>query len=595
MRIKEVIFSKNMLKSLFVIFIALLLFISSITYKNTLQLSNSSKWVMHSYKMHIELDNLMLIINDAEVGQRGFLLTHDIVFLKPYLNSKVKARQSLWTLKKLSSDNVCQQKNLLKLSQLTESRFGYLRYSMYQDSIGAINKLNLKTSLDTGRILMDSIQNLSDKMVHLEQQYLLKRSQSYIDKISATPLLILLITLFSLAIFIISYIKINKDLSFLELSNKQLLISNESNKQAEKIGEFCTWICDLETKELSYSLNFYRLLSCEPNSFESNFENFIPFIHPEDQEKITIDTKHILNEEKEASAQFFRIIRKDGQLRFFKSIAKSIIYSKEKKTIIGILSDVTDEHYKNIIIEQRNFELEQTNAELKSFNHVASHDLQEPLRKIQTFISRISNTDMNLMSETGRESIVKIQLAATRMRTLIDDLLLFSRSNKSDKAFVQTDLNELLLNAKQELAETIHDKKAVVNTEELPTINVIPYQIQQLFINLISNSLKYSKPDVNPIITIHCEKISVAQISSLKTNPEKEYYQISISDNGMGFDQQFSESIFTLFQRLHSSAEFPGTGIGLAICKKIVENHMGAIKAEGKLNIGATFTIFLPE
>ncbi len=595
MRLKEVIFSRVMLKSLFVIFIALLLFISAITYKNTLQLSNSSKWVMHSYQMHLELNRLMLTIKDAEVGQRGFLLTHDIVYLKPYLNSKVKARQSLFKLKKLSVDNTHQQKNLKKLSALTESRFAYLRYSMYQDSIGPVNRLNLRASLDKGRLLMDSIQDLSDKMMHLEQQYLSKRNQSYTDNISATPLLILLITIFSLAIFIISYIKINKDLSFLEESNKQLLIANESNKHAEKIGEFCTWIWNLETQKLSYSDNLYRLLGCKPHAFESSMDNFIRFVHPEDKEKVTIDTNSILEGEKERTVQFFRIIREDGQLRYFKSIAKSVVYSKENKTIIGIISDITDEHHKNITIEQRNFELEQTNTELESFNHVASHDLQEPLRKIQTFISRISKTDTDLMSETGREYIAKIQLAATRMRTLIDDLLLFSRSNKTDKAFVLTDLNELLLNAKQELADTILDKNAVINAEELPSINVIPYQIQQLFINLISNSLKYSKPDVNPIITIQCEKISVSQISSLKTNPEKEYYQISISDNGMGFDQQFSESIFTLFQRLHTSAEFPGTGIGLAICKKIVENHMGAIKAEGKLNVGATFTIFLPE
>jgi PAS domain S-box-containing protein len=593
MRFKDFLFSKVTLKSLFVVFIFLLLFISSITYKNALQLSNSTDWVMHSYKVHIELDNLMLIVKDAETGQRGFLLTHDTSFVRPYRDAKQKARKSLIVLRQLSSDNPLQLKNIDKLAQLTESRFAYLRYSMYQDSLGPENKLNMKASMDTGMLIMDSIQRHSNKMMRIEELYLSERNQNYINKISVTPLLILLITLFSLAIFIISYIKINKDLLVLEESNKKLIITNESNVQAEKIGEFCTWVWDAETEELSFSDNLFRLLGREPQSFEASVDNFIKFVHPEDKKKFAAISKRIFKDEK-ASVHFFRVFKEDGQLRYFKIIAKTVLHPKDKKTIIGIISDITDEHNKNLTIEKRNFELEQINTELESFNHVASHDLQEPLRKIQIFISRISPQDMNSLSETGKEYIAKIQLATNRMRTLIDDLLLFSRSNKTDKAFVKSDLNELLQNARQELADNLQEKRAVIKADELPILNVIPYQIQQLFINLISNSLKYSVANVNPIIKIECEKILVSQISSSKTNPDKEYYKISISDNGMGFDQQFSESIFTLFKRLHSSTEFPGTGIGLAICKKIVENHLGAIKAEGKIGIGATFTIFLP-
>lgn len=594
MKFKDAIFSKVILKSLFVIFIFLLLFISSITYKNSLQFSNSTKWVIHSYKVNSELDNLMLILKDAETGQRGFLLTHDTIFLRHYSKSKIKARQSADTLRKLFSDNVNQQKNMERLSELTESRFFYLRYSMYQDSLGPKNKINLRASIDTGRIIMDSVRIQTIKMQVLEKKYLQRRNQSYISKISVTPLLILLTTVFSLLIFIVAYIKINKDLSILEIANKKLLITNESNTQAEKIGDFSTWIWDIETGKLSYSDNLYHLLGCGLQSFEPTIANFIKYVYPEDKRKFISTTQKFVKDEK-TLIHFFRIIREDGQLRYFKLIAKTVVHLKGERTIIGIISDITEEHNKNITIEKRNFELEQTNTELESFNHVASHDLQEPLRKIQLFISRISSADLDAISEAGREYIAKIHLATTKMRTLIDDLLLFSRTNKTDKVFIKTDLNELLENAKQELTDTILEKNAVINTDELPVIEVIPYQIQQLFINIISNSLKYSKSNVNPIITIHCEKILVSQVSFLKTGSDKEYYKISISDNGMGFDQQFSESIFTLFKRLHSPTEFPGTGIGLAICKKIVENHMGAIKAEGKLDVGATFTIFLPE
>ncbi|MEO8515213.1 MAG: CHASE3 domain-containing protein, partial [Flavobacterium sp.] len=575
MKFKDAIFSKSILKSLFVIFIFLLLFISSITYKNSLQFSNSTKWVIHSYKVHTELDNLMLVLKDAETGQRGFLLTHDTTYLKPYFKSKLKARRSVDTLRKLFYDDLIQQKNLERLSELTELRFFYLRYSMYQDSIGSKNKMNIRESMDTGRLIMDTVRSQSAKMQNIEKQYLFKRNESYTSRISATPLLILLTTVFSLAIFIIAYIKINKDLSILEIANKQLLITNESNSHAEKIGDFSTWTWDLKTNTLSFSDNFYHLLGCKPNAFEPTITNFTKYVYPEDKRKVIAITKKIVSEEK-ILIPFFRVIREDGQLRYLKLISKTVVHSKGEKTIIGIISDVTDEYDKNATIERRNFELEQTNTELESFNHVASHDLQEPLRKIQLFISRFSTADLNAMSEAGKEYFAKIHLATTKMRTLIDDLLLFSRTNKNDKIFEKTDLNELLENAKQELADRISEKNATINAEELPTIEVIPYQIQQLFINLISNSLKYSKAGVNPVITIHCEKISVSQVNTIKTNPEKEYYKITLSDNGMGFDQQFSESIFTLFNRLHSPTEFPGTGIGLAICKKIVENHMGA-------------------
>jgi PAS domain S-box-containing protein len=465
---------------------------------------------------------------------------------------------------------------------------------MYQDSIGLKNKTNLRNSLITGKQIMDTIQIHTDKMLKLEDSYLSARNQNYKSKLSVTPLLILFITLFSLLIFIVSYIKINKDLSFLENANRQLLITNESNQHAEKIGDFCTWVWHLDTGKLNYSDNLYLLLGCKTQSFEVTRANFIDFIHPEDKPKIEADAVRILNGEADSLTQFFRVIRKDGQLRYFKSIAKTISPSKGERTVIGIINDITDQHNTSIAIEKRNFELEQMNAELESFNHVASHDLQEPLRKIQLFISRFSNADINALSETGKEYLAKIQLATNRMRTLIDDLLAFSRANKADKTFEISDLNELLQNAEHELTQIIQEKNATINAQSLPTANVIPYQILQLFTNLISNSIKYSKPGVNPIITIKCEKILVSQVSLLKANPAKEYHKISIADNGMGFDPQFSESIFTLFQRLHSASEFPGTGIGLAICKKIVENHMGAIKADGKLGIGATFTIFLP-
>jgi hypothetical protein len=180
------------------------------------------------------------------------------------------------------------------------------------------------------------------------------------------------------------------------------------------------------------------------------------------------------------------------------------------------------------------------------------------------------------------------------MRGLIDDLLQFSRTRKIEKNFELTSLSLLLENAKQELIQDIEEKKAEIRTSELPALKVIPFQIQQLFINLIGNSLKYSKPGITPVIIINYEEINADVYPFFRDKTQKRYNKISISDNGLGFEQKYAEDIFILFYRLHPESEYTGSGIGLSICKKIVENHDGYIFAESKPGIGSTFSFFLP-
>lgn len=246
------------------------------------------------------------------------------------------------------------------------------------------------------------------------------------------------------------------------------------------------------------------------------------------------------------------------------------------------------------IVEDRNDELEISNKELQAFNYVASHDLQEPLRKIQTFISRLMEKDLPSLSSNGQQYVIKIKESSERMRGLIDDLLQFSRTNKSEKVFEETDFNELLENSKQELAQIIETKKAIIKSDQLPTTSAIPFQIQQLFTNLINNSLKYSRDNIAPVITIDSTIIYADEEVLLSKNDKTKYHKITFTDNGIGFDNEYDEKIFDLFNRLHNKDEYTGTGIGLSICKKIADNHKGYIFAYGKINEGATFTIYFP-
>jgi hypothetical protein len=246
------------------------------------------------------------------------------------------------------------------------------------------------------------------------------------------------------------------------------------------------------------------------------------------------------------------------------------------------------------LLEEKNLELERNNKELASFNYVASHDLQEPLRKIQTFISRLEEKESEKFSDNGKLYFERIKSASSRMRDLIDDLLQFSRTNKSEEVMEVSNMNVLLETAKHDLGEIIYDKKATITSDGLPPMRVIPFQIKQLFQNLISNSLKYSLDAVPPKIHIAYSKTSTSKIPQIKASNYKIYHTISVSDNGIGFDQDYSDKIFVLFNRLHGKNEYSGTGIGLSICKKIVENHNGYIFADGQKDKGAIFTIYLP-
>jgi len=431
-------------------------------------------------------------------------------------------------------------------------------------------------------------------MNDIEKAYLQKKLKIYAEEISLSPVFSISLFLTALTFIILSYRQISRDIKSLKVYNKKLLISSRLMSESETIGKFSTWQWDLATQKIDYSENQYRLLGVWPNSFVPEKRTFLDFVHPDDKEAVAESIENILKK-KQLPFIYYKVLRPDNEIRYFKSTGKLLTDQQGNNILLGINFDITDEHLLNIELKERNAELEASNKELASFNHVASHDLQEPLRKIQTFISRVSDADKAVLSDSAKDYIYKIEVSAKRMRVLIDDLLLFSRTNTTKKEFIKTNLSELLENAKSELTEIIDEKKAIITASKLPKLSVIPYQIEQLFINLIGNSLKYSQPDLVPEISIESEKVNSDQFPELLDQNTKKFYKITFTDNGMGFDPQFKETIFILFQRLHSRQDYPGTGIGLAICKKIVENHKGFITADSTPDVGSVFTVFLPE
>lgn len=243
-------------------------------------------------------------------------------------------------------------------------------------------------------------------------------------------------------------------------------------------------------------------------------------------------------------------------------------------------------------LKQKIDELHRSNEELEQFAFVASHDLQEPIRKITAFSDRLKFKYLDSLDETGQFYLDKIQNAAIRMSKLIKDLLEFSRVSNFIKTDYKTDLNITVEEIIQDLESTIHQKKAIIESDKLPTINADPSQMNRLFANLIANALKFSKQDIIPKIKIASEEVAGAEAG---IDGEDIYYKISISDNGIGFDEVNSDRIFTIFKRLHGRSEYEGSGIGLAICKRIVSNYRGAMRAFSKINEGSTFIVYMPK
>jgi light-regulated signal transduction histidine kinase (bacteriophytochrome) len=260
--------------------------------------------------------------------------------------------------------------------------------------------------------------------------------------------------------------------------------------------------------------------------------------------------------------------------------------------------------YKQMVLEKEKFqkilenkvrELDRSNRELEEFAYIASHDLQEPLRKITSFSERLKEKLPSNLEPDVQLYLNRMLAATDNMRTLIDNLLEFSRTSRISEPFVKTDLNNIISEVKADLELKIEETSTSISSEVLPVIDAIPMQMKQLFTNLFTNAIKFKGEGSTPKIEIRCSELSDEEKDANHLRHNHRYYKIVVKDYGIGFDQEFAMKIFQIFQRLHGKAEYPGSGIGLAICKKIVENHSGRIFAESEPGKGAEFITILPE
>ncbi len=582
------------LRIVFVLSIAIIFFIAAITFKQINALTNSTNQVLNTYNVSVELEKMYTYINDLETAKRDYIASNDQTIKFSIKLHQKEIEKSLLKVEKITKDNKTQRQYLKILKSLIKHKYDIVNSILKKDySNGILGSEELNNDFLSSKKVLYEIKKVINKMISIEEKLLLKRNNIYENNQKAIPLYIYLTLLITLGLLVLSYVKIINDLNNIKSYNDELIVSNESSNLSEIVGNYGTWQLNLDNNKYNFSDNLYRLLGYEPKSIEENYDIFLKHVHTDDYEMVKEITSKMFNQEFLTPFNY-KILKTNGELRYFRTSGR-VVEKSNKKILIGITSDVTEEILVQQGIKERNRILESNNKELQAFNYVASHDLQEPLRKIETFISRLIDKDLSNLSESGKEYLTRITAAAGRMRILIDDLLQFSRTTRAEQIFTKTDLNELLENALQEQAQLIEERKAVINSEVLPKLDVIPFQIQQLFSNLINNSIKYSKENTPPLITIYLAKVDAEKEEKLKFISNSKYYKITFTDNGIGFEQEYADKIFTLFTRLHNKDEYAGTGIGLAICKKIIENHKGYIFAHSKIGEGSKFIIYLPK
>ena len=281
---------------------------------------------------------------------------------------------------------------------------------------------------------------------------------------------------------------------------------------------------------------------------------------------------------------------------FYVALTISATQQGGKTVFIAFIRDISEQKQSQQELERKTKQLEKSNDHLEDFAHAASHDLKEPLRKIRFFSERLRTSLDGQLPEEGDNLLERIEVAAERMQLLVEDLLEFSHVSEQPQELEAIDLNDKVQKVLLDLELSIEEKQAQIFVSELPTVQGNRRQIQQLFYNLIGNALKYNKPDIAPIIIISATVIkgSDAPIDISESDSNTPYHLIEVRDNGIGFEQQYANKIFKMFQRLHGKGQYSGTGVGLAIVRKVVENHKGHIWAESTPGEGAIFKVLIP-
>lgn len=391
--------------------------------------------------------------------------------------------------------------------------------------------------------------------------------------------------------------------------------SSEELQLAIEVANLGTFRLDILRNAAAYSPRIMEWFGFSEQGV--SLDVFASYIHPDDRSKLLYALEQSYrSEEKSQHDVVYRVVHPEsGVMRYLHSFGRTYFTQDGKPyLLVGMIQDVTAQilwqqrqkenetelqkrvSERTIELENLNQELKRTNANLEEFAYAASHDMKEPIRKIHLFTDRLKQELAEKLTADQQYLFSRVENAAKRMGLLIEDLLTYSHVSKGMSHQEVVDLNTKVKNVLEDLEVEIEEKKAIINVEPLPIVKGHKRQLQQLFQNLIGNALKYSKPGEQPEIHITAKLVHGNELPQQMTTEaaRQSYHLIEVKDNGIGFEQEDAERIFNVFTRLHGNAEYRGTGVGLSIVKKVVENHQGFIWAESQPGVGTSFKVLFP-
>lgn len=381
----------------------------------------------------------------------------------------------------------------------------------------------------------------------------------------------------------------NWELPFISTDTRNLFFEEFSNMP---IGTF-EW--HIDTDQVFWSDGIHRIYEVKEKGQLLNLDSIQQYTHPDDRRLAGAAVQRALDGSRSYDIEM-KVVTARNNAKIVHAVGKPILDAQGRVVkLIGCIRDITAQKHTEGELKTSVTDLHRSNRELEEFAYAASHDLQEPLRKISTFSDRLQQQYKNALSDDGAMYLDRIMAASGNMRMLIDNLLDFSRLSQSVEVFAPVNIKFIVTQVMTDLELIIEETGATIQCHELPVLDASVVQMKQLFTNLLNNAIKFRQAGIPPVIDVSGHRMTEEEKVASHVSLKKEYFEITVADNGIGFEEEYAGKIFQIFQRLHGKAEYPGSGIGLAICKKIVEKHHGIIYAEGQVNIGATFVMILPE
>lgn len=565
-----------------------------ITYRSTREFLMAAQREAQSRQI-LEVQQLFLRhLMEWESGVWGFMISGNEENLLPYGNIRDQLSKEFSTLDLLTSDQPIQKSRLEKIKPLVSEKLLLLNRAVdAKRSGGCIAATKVLADGHSGE-LMEGINNTLDDFERDEQKLLLHRSELIKGIGRTTTFVILLATLLSVVFLVFAGSVILRDISARRKAEEALaeehnLFGNIMDALPDQV-----FVKDLEGRFVIDNLSHRKFLGVKSiEEVEGKreldfFPNEIARKYTETDQKVISTGEPVINFEEP-------VVDRDGKIIWL-SITKLPLLDTDGNMIgiVCVSANIDERKESEEKLRMAASQLQRSNNELQEFASVASHDLQEPLRKIQAFGDRLKLKCGESLNQTGHEYLERMQDAAQRMQTLLHDLLTLSRVTSKAQPFESVPLRNVLSQVVSNLEVRIEQLGASIDIGNLPTAEVDASQMQQLFQNLISNALKFQRSGVKPEVIISSKNLVVEDQVVPGALPGDAVCQIFIQDNGIGFDEKYAERIFTVFQRLHSRSEYEGTGIGLAVCRKIMERHGGSITAKSTEGEGATFIVTLP-